>query len=133
MEKRTLKYKVEEVLRNVPETRNSDILLTHKIWEIYHCSKLFSNGTGALSVRLVDMYDLPREDNVKRIRAQFNAQGKYYPTDWKIAEARGLKENEWRTFFGYPEKEETRIPTKVESYMDPVRSFEKEVAQPSLL
>ncbi len=91
----TLKKQVEKVLRGYPETRNSDITLTIKIWQMFY-------GVG----RVVDvnlLYDLPREDNVKRIRAKFCEQKESwaYPTSLEVAKKRQIKEDEWRMALGY--------------------------------
>lgn len=122
---KTLKAMVEECLRNIPETRNSDIELMIAIWRRYYPQRIRKGATGEEGVWLRDLRDLPREDNVKRVRAKFNAEGKYYPTDWKVAQARGIKEDEWRTDLGYPAKADTVHPTKGDSYMDEQRSFSK--------
>ena len=114
---------VENILRNMPENRNSDIALTIEIWRKYYPSLIKVGKTGQEGVWLKDIFELPREDNIKRERAKFNALGKYYPTDWKVAKARGLKEDLWRTENGYPTKAETVHPTKNESYMDQQRDF----------
>ena len=115
---------VESILRNLPETRNSDIALTIEIWRKYYPSLIKKGNTGQEGVWLKDIFDLPREDNIKRERAKLNALGKYYPTDWKVAKARGLKEDLWRVENGYPEKANTVRPTRVESYMDTQRDFQ---------
>lgn len=117
---------VEIILRNKPETRNSDIALMIEIWAYYfpHLVRT-SQATGHRGIWLDDLYSLPREDNIKRARAILNAEGKYYPTDWKVAKARGLKEDEWRAALGYPTKAQTVHPTKTESYMDEQRDFTK--------
>lgn len=96
-----LKHKVEWTLKNHPETRNSDVVLTKKIWESYYQHFLFLDGQAKWCVRLEHMNELPREDNVKRIRAKFNQDGKYLPDDPKVREARGINEQEWRKFLGY--------------------------------
>ena len=117
---------VDEVLRNVPETRNSDIRLMIEIWKRYYPTQVRTSGSGFFAqeyVLLKDLYDLPREDNIKRIRALLNAEGKYYPTDWAVAKARGIKEDVWRKELGYKTKGETVNPTKADSYMDEQRSF----------
>lgn len=98
----TLKREVELVLRDQPETRNSDIALTIAIWERFYTEKIRTSSTGNKGVLLRDLYTLPREDNVKRIRAIFNAEKKYLPTEWKVAKQRGIKELEWREALGYP-------------------------------
>lgn len=116
----TLKKQVEWCLQYVPETRNSDIALTIEIWKKFYPEKIQNTERGRLCVELVDLYELPREDNVKRARAQFNAEGLYWPTDLKVAIGRGILENEWRMKLGYPRVEETKQPTKEESYTSKV-------------
>lgn len=115
---------VETILRNKPETRNSDITLMLEIWSHFfpHLVRT-SAASGKRGVWLEDIYNLPREDNIKRVRAKLNAEGKYFPTDWKVAKARGIKEDQWRAELGYPTKSDTVHPTKTESYMDEERNF----------
>lgn len=124
--KKALKTMVEECLRNMPETRNSDIVLMLAIWRRYFPQRIRKGASGEEGVWLRDIIDLPREDNIKRVRAKFNAEGKYYPTDWKVAKARGIKEDEWRTELGYPTKGQTVHPTKDDSYMDERRDFRQD-------
>lgn len=121
-----LKTMVEEVLRNIPETRNSDIALMIEIWRRYFPQRIKKGQSGEEGVWLRDLYDLPREDNVKRVRAKLNHEGKYFPTDWKVAKARGIKEDVWRQELGYPAKADTVKPTKDDSYMDEQRDFRKD-------
>lgn len=121
--KTTFKEMVNNILRNVPESRNSDITLMVEIWKHYFPEAIKKGNSGQDGIWLSDLYKLPREDNVKRIRADFNAQGMYFPTDWNVAEARGIKEDEWRKELGYPVNMDTKNPTKSDSYMDPQRSF----------
>ena len=86
-----LKDKVEHCLKNLPETRNSDITLTIAIWQNHH-----SVGS---QISLSQLYDLPREDNIKRIRAKFqNEMDLYLPTDWKVAKKRRINEDKWKEF-----------------------------------
>lgn len=107
-----LKQQVEAILRGRPETRNSDITLMIEIWRQYY-------GVGD-GISVNQLYDLPRHDGIKRIRAAFNAQGVFWPTDLKIALGRGIQENDWRVKLGYPKVEETKNPTKDESYTSKV-------------
>lgn len=116
---------VETVLRNVPESRNSDITLMIEIWLKYFNYKVYAFDKNSDCVKLEDLYLLPREDSIKRERAKLNAQGKYYPTDWNIAKHRGLKEDEWRIQNNYPAKADTVRPTKTDSYMDQQRDFNR--------
>lgn len=85
-----IKDQVKSVLINFPETRNSDIALTIKVWQ-----QFYQVGE-QVSVR--QLYDLPREDHIKRIRARFCEQHEVFafPTDIKVVKARKIKEEEWR-------------------------------------
>ena len=122
----TLKAQVEEVLRNEPETRNSDIKLTIAIWRRFYPAKIKKGASGEEGVLLKDLFDLPREDNVKRVRAQFNADGKFFPTDWEVAKARGIQQDQWRVALGYPRKDQTMHPTQGDAYMDEQRDYRKQ-------
>ena len=107
-----LSKKVEYILDKYPETRNSDILLTILIWTIFHRSKLkiIEND---LCVPVNALYDLPREDNVKRIRAKLqNEENKYLPTHPKVRKQRGIKEEQWRRYLGYNPEMRTPDPEK---------------------
>lgn len=90
----SLKGQVEYVLLNNPASRNSDIELTIGVW------KMFWGVEETVNIR--KLFDLPREDNVKRIRAAFNSKGKYLPTSYEVMKQRGLNEQEWRKWMGYP-------------------------------
>lgn len=90
-----LKDQVKKVLIDNPETRNSDITLTIEIWK-----KFYSVGD---NIPVGKLYDLPREDNVKRIRAKFCEQGYSWamPTEEKIAKQRKINADIWRKALGY--------------------------------
>lgn len=119
-----LQEMVETILRNMPATRNSDITLMICLWKKYYPQFIINLDLEAQNVvSLEHLYELPREDTIKRIRAKLNAEGKYYPTEWSVAKRRGLKEDEWRVELGYPTKGDTKHPTKDDSYMDTQRSF----------
>lgn len=50
----------------------------------------------------MDLYELPKEDNVKRIRATIqNQKNQFLPTDEVIRKKRQIKEEEWRKYLGY--------------------------------
>jgi len=95
----TLKDKIIHCLNKYPDTRNSDIRLTNAVWYEYHNSKLIRLDNGELAVKLVDLYELPREDMIKRTRALLNSEGLYLPTDEKILKQRKLLEIEKRIEF----------------------------------
>lgn len=100
-----LRTKVEKTLKEYPDTRNSDIALTIKIWEEYHAEKLVTAKNGKKYVCVENLYDLPREDNVKRIRAKIqNEENNYLPTTWEIAKKRGILRQQWEEALGYATK-----------------------------
>lgn len=90
--------KVQVQGRGGIEPRNSDIALTIAIWQ-----KWYSVGTNPDSViHLYRLFDLPREDNVKRVRAVLqNVEGKYLPTSWEVARKRGIEREKWEEALGY--------------------------------
>lgn len=116
----TLKKQIEEILKTIPETRNSDITLMIAVWKTYYQQRIHFVQDLGVVIKVPDLYDLPREDNIKRVRAAFNAEGKYWPTDLKVALGRGILEDKWREKLGYPVKAETKNPTKIESYTERV-------------
>lgn len=107
MNLKTLTGQVEITLANHANARNSDITLTVELWKRFHPEKITLSGYLGEddSIRLKDLFDLPHESEIGRIRRKFqNDQHVYLPTDWKIAEGRGIKEEEWREHLGYPPK-----------------------------
>lgn len=108
MNLKNLTGQVEYILSTNEEARNSDIALTIFVWKRFYSGKI--GGWDAQdgfnlegTVALKDLFDLPREDNIKRVRAVFqNSKMQYLPTDQKIAEARGINEETWRKHLGYP-------------------------------
>jgi hypothetical protein len=99
-----LRQKVLHCLRENPETRNSDITLTIAIWEEFHSGKIKTGKNGERGVWLKDLYDLPREDNVKRHRALIQNGHKrkgvfippmYPPTDIRVVRQRKMNEERW--------------------------------------
>lgn len=101
--KKTLKKQVEYILTTNPDTRNSDITLTIELWKYYYPqSIIWSDKTQAYYVALNKLFDLPREDNVKRIRAEIqNVERRLLPTDLNIMIERARMSKEWREFLGY--------------------------------
>ena len=96
-----LKKQVESVLSEVPETRNSDITLTIAVWERYYPSLIRVGASKDRGIWLKDLYSLPREDNIKRIRADFNKKGMYLTTSATVAKQRRTKEDAWRKALSY--------------------------------
>lgn len=92
-----LKQKILWILSEDEASRNSDIRLTQMIWYKFHNSKLVKLDDGTQAVRLRDLFDLPREDNIKRVRAKIqNEEGKFLPTSEEVMKQRKINEWKWR-------------------------------------
>ncbi len=122
---KTLTGQVEYFLLNESMTRDSDVLLTMRVWRRFYSQNLVRFATNVLDLNdseaVCNLRALASQDSIKRIRAAFNARGRYYPRSWVVAERRGIREDKWRTSSGYPIKNKTREPAREESYMDPKR------------
>ena len=87
----TLQSQVEYCLENDPITRDSDICLMIAIWKTF---KDVDN-----TIELNELYDLPREDNIKRIRARIqNRLGLYLPNSWEVAKQRRINRQVWESY-----------------------------------
>lgn len=95
-----LKKMVESTLEKLPSTRDSDVRLCIAIWERYFGEYVITGSlSGEKAVRLNDLYRLPREDNIKRLRAHIqNVQGKWLPTTWEVARKRNINQQEWNSY-----------------------------------
>lgn len=92
-----LRYKILHCLEKYPSTRNSDIDLTLKVWHEFHNSKLIEIN-GREYVGVLDLFELPREDHVKRIRAKIqNEEHKFLPTSFEVVKKRKINQEIWRT------------------------------------
>lgn len=95
IEKTSLYAKVEQVLKEEPDTRNSDVALMISVWTRFY-------GVGQSHVALEKLYDLPQQPDIKRIRARIqNDEKRYVPTSWGVAKVRKWKEREWKRALGY--------------------------------
>lgn len=123
---------VEAVLCTVPESRNSDITLTIEVWKSY-CSDvlMYHPETNEPYVSLARLFDLPREDHIKRIRAKIqNVERRYLPTKVEILIERAKLSDEWKQFLGYtPYWREENWQKYVRDYM---QKREEEEKQPLL-
>jgi hypothetical protein len=104
---KNLRKQVLEVLKNTPRSRDSDQYLTLCIWNRYypqyiHEIVMRQNGGEPKKVKLVSLSDimlLPREDNVKRLRATIqNEDHLYLPTTLEVAKKRKIAEEVWRKY-----------------------------------
>lgn len=109
---KTLNDQVRYCLQHYPDTRNSDITLTMHIWKEFYKDKL-TVVDGVLAIRLRDLFDLPREDNVKRVRAHIqNDLHEFVPTNWEVAKQRKMLQHEWKQYLGYTQ--EAVVKTKIQ-------------------
>lgn len=111
---RTLKDKVLYILREIPETRNDDVLLTTEVWKRYFPQYIHTSmhpQRGELTfVELRAIFLLPREDHVKRIRAAIQndpVSRQYLPTRESVARQRKMNIETWRQFLGYETSRDT--------------------------
>jgi hypothetical protein len=84
-----LKTKVAWVLNLFPHTRNSDIALTLKYWELFH-SDLFNPK--AMNPR--DLFKMERETSIVRVRAKIQNEYQLFPADAKTRRRRRDLEEE---------------------------------------
>lgn len=110
-----LKNQVIDLLKTNKDCRNSDITLMIEIWRKYYPNKLFSNND---YVALKNLYDLPREDVIKRIRAKLQEEALkridkgltigdelcYLPTSSEVARKRQINAILWEKILGYYKK-----------------------------
>ncbi|PIY95817.1 MAG: hypothetical protein COY66_05790 [Candidatus Kerfeldbacteria bacterium CG_4_10_14_0_8_um_filter_42_10] len=112
---RSLKEQVKEILYWQPYTRNSDIFLWVEIVKKFYWDQFLSfisdlgrydQESAPLALKHF-MLEAPNQDNVKRIRAWFNAPKpygagyKFLPTDREVARARKINKDEWEKQLGY--------------------------------
>lgn len=118
MAKNILKNQVYHILSHFPEARNSDIRLTIELWKHYYPNYIIQNtsyGQDNPLVAIKDLFELPREDNIKRIRAQIqNVDREFLPTDINIFIERARQSDEWRRFLGYRVNKTPEILTDVD-------------------
>jgi hypothetical protein len=101
-----LKTQILFMLEHFPETRDCDIELTRSIWKEYYKHLLNWDEEKCLFLVQLNRLDLlPREDNVKRIRAKIqNEEHRYLPRTPEVRKKRGITEDEWREYLNYPPK-----------------------------
>jgi hypothetical protein len=110
----TLKNKVAERLKSCNKCREDDAHLTMHIWVTYHPSKVRLDEDRHYYVYLSDIYSLPREDHVKRVRAVIqNVEGKYLPLNPEVRRKRKISEADWRKYLGYNQSVELELSSRV--------------------
>jgi len=93
-----LKEQIGIILREYPDSRNSDVTLMIILWERFYPHYILENkATGDKGINIKSLYDLPREDHIKRYRAVFqNVDNKYLPTSLEVVKQRRINEETWR-------------------------------------
>lgn len=96
----TLKKQVLKVLEKYPKARDSDVRLMLILWQMFYPSRIHkTEPVNRPYVFLTDIMDLPREDNIKRVRAIIqNVENKFLPTSWAVAKQRKINEGTWRAY-----------------------------------
>lgn len=99
-----LKAHVLKILEDIPESRDSDVRLTLEVWRRFYSKYIIVGAqSGTEVVKLTSLFELPREDNVKRVRAHIqNVEHLFLPTTWAVAKKRKINEDKWRAAMGYP-------------------------------
>lgn len=114
MHRSELKTQVKNILDWCPYTRNSDIDLWVEIIKSFYWPEWLSllhrvqswDSTDRDSVKQMSslkefMHEVPNQDNVKRLRADFNSKGKFLPTSPMVAKARKFNQEWWKKQLGY--------------------------------
>ena len=118
--KSLLQKQIYSVLKHYPETRNSDIILTIKIWELFYRGRLFIHNE-VLAIELKDLWNLPREDHIKRYRAEIqNVRRLFMPTTPDIFMERARLSKEWKETLGY------RVDWKENEWKEAIKSYLEE-------
>jgi hypothetical protein len=91
-ENNTLK-RTEAVLSYNKASRNNDIFLMQGVWELEGCTIVIPN-------HLITMKLISAPSSIFRARRKIqNDFGKYPPTDLKVAQVRGIKEEVMKDFY----------------------------------
>jgi hypothetical protein len=99
MKKTKLKEMILSILKTEEKSRNCDQFLTLKIWAKYYPQCIFLTNDGFKAVKLIHILGLPREDNIKRIRAKIQNEEKLFlPTEKKVRKQRKISEENWKDF-----------------------------------
>ena len=114
-----LEHKIIYCLKFFPYTRNSDMDLTVEIWKNFEESNL-KIIDGDYYLKLSNLKEVSREDNIKRIRAKIqNEERLFLPTDISILIERARLSKAWRELLGYaPTWTEADFKRHIENFLD---------------
>lgn len=90
--------KVQRILKECLEARNSDATLWVKYVEQYYQTRVMTGKTGKKAVLMDDVEKyLPRQEQLARARRHIqNDKNLFLPTNWKVAKRRRINEKRWR-------------------------------------
>jgi hypothetical protein len=99
---KSLKKKVLDVLSRYPEARDNDVKLCNALWYEYYNNFLRRNEDGDLYIRLKDMYEVPLQDDIIRLRRVIQNDEKKFQASELIKQERFKAEIISRAELGYP-------------------------------
>lgn len=82
-----LNTRVANILNRYPETRNSDITLQLRYWQVY-------DGLKTDSINIKELYKLERLTSITRARAKIQNEYEFFRADTKVRRQRRTKEEE---------------------------------------
>lgn len=80
---RSIKNKVEAILREYPNTRNSDHLLLATYWQMFD-RELIANNEAGDWIHISKVPELTSPESIRRYRQIIQGEGKYLATDTVI-------------------------------------------------
>jgi len=83
------KWQVEQILKNIPETRNNDRLLY-----IEYLKRFCTRGRTKIDIN--ELLEYPDLSHIVRIRRYWQELRYYIPTTLKVCIKRGISEKRWK-------------------------------------
>ncbi len=98
-----IKYLVEIILSDYPDTRNSDKKLISFLWTRFYPEIVRTDSDNLRKfIYLSDMLDLPSPESIRRARQVIqNTEKRLVPTSEGVAKKRRMNVDEWREALGY--------------------------------
>lgn len=91
-----LKALVFKALRDDEPSRNSDVRLFNYILINHFPSMLSRDADGDYIIKLRRIYDVPSQDNIKRVRASIqNKDHQFLPSSPTVRKQRRINERDW--------------------------------------
>ena len=117
----TLEKKVEYILKNYPEARNSDAKLSVLLWRNY-CRGFLrkSKLDGEYYINLNDFVELPSQETIGRWRRKFQAGGQYR-ADIMVEKKRRAHSKDWKKDLGYRQPEHAIFEKRAEKHIESIK------------